>query len=121
MKVIFLLLVLFVTQACSYNAGVSRRPVELSVSNRSGAKLEDAAVQFGENDCRWGWVASGGMATFMYYPHVITDDAEISWKVPDGRKRMKLDLRNTYDRRKAGRLIFTVTQDDVTVMFEPDK
>lgn len=98
------------------NSGLAGAPkMEVEIVNHSARSLENAVVRFGSNDCRWGSV--GKSASYLFYPHPITPEAELHWD-EDGKHRMeKLDLKKIYPKGKSGRLTFIVHDGRVEVTF----
>jgi len=91
--------------------------VDVDMINQSSEDLSNASAKFGDNICKWGAVGRTFTAGFMSYPHPITHDVELSWDHAEIHKVEKMDLRKIYPRGKSGRLIFTVYDDRVEVVF----
>lgn len=94
-----------------------RPAVEVEIVNRSSRDLENAEARFGDYACKWGSVLKGTSASYMYYPHPISDQVVLHWHAEGSRRMEMLDLGKVYPRRKPGRLTFTVYDDRVAVSF----
>jgi hypothetical protein len=103
---------------CSSSGLAAVRPkMEVEISNQSSQALDNALVNFGDYQCKWGHVGKTFSASYMYYPYPVTAAAELHWD-EDGKHRMeKLDLSKVYQRGKSGRLTFTVYDGRVEVSF----
>lgn len=91
--------------------------VHITAINRSSDRLEDLTARFGGNVCKWGWVACNGNATYAFFPHALTPEAQVSWKVSQRTLMHVVDLRSVYDFKTAGFLNFVIYDDRVDVEF----
>jgi len=102
---------------CDTDGLTSMPKIEVEIINHSTRELEYAVARFGKYDCKWGRVGKTFSASYMFYPHPITSDAELHWDEPNGLRMEKIDLRKIYPPGKSGRLTFTVYDDRVEVTF----
>jgi len=105
--------------ACGNNRLFAKPLIEVEIVNDSAVNLENAEARFGEHICRWGIVVRNKSASYMSYPHPITDRVELHWD-SRGHRMHVIDLSNTYMRGKSGRLTFTVSDDRVEAIFRPE-
>jgi len=104
----FLLVGMFcVLLAASSSNGlaVMKPDVDVEIVNHSMRRLENAQARFGEHICKWGWVIK--RAGYGFYPHRITENAELSWDDEGKHKVENIDLRTIYPPGRSGRLTFT--------------
>ena len=91
--------------------------VEVEMVNELSGELENAEARFAEYVCKWGAVVKAASASYMYYPHPITAQAELHWDASGSHRTKKLDLSKVYGPGKSGCLTFTVYDDRVEVGF----
>lgn len=96
-----------------------RKPaIDVIAQNKSQVELNEVCIQFGKSNCEFGVVIPGTSAGYLYYPHPITPDAELSWLEGERKQVRKIDLRKIYPKGKSGKLTFTVFPDRVEVIFK---
>ncbi len=111
-------LLLVMLAACGTSGVAAGRPeVDVEIVNQSSRDLKNALVRFGEFECRWGSVGKALSAGYGFYPHPITQKAELHWDENGKHRTQKLDLSSVFKRGKSGRLTFTVSDDRVDVKF----
>lgn len=101
--------------------GAIRLPAELDiiVLNKSGRKLTETRVRFGDYVCKWGVVVKDADKGFLFYPHPITPDADFLWNdEAEKEHKIKVDLRGIYPPRASGRLTFVFYGDRVVAEFK---
>jgi len=104
--------------ACGGSGVTAVKPeIDVEIINQSSRLLENALARFGDYTCEWGYVGKTFSKSYLYYPHPITVQTELSWS-EEGKPRVeKLDLKAIYSSGKSGRLTFTVHDDHVETSF----
>jgi len=107
---------LLLVAACG---AIGLRPdVDILVLNKSGRKITEARITFGDYVCKWGVVVKDGDVGFVSYPHPITPDVDFLWNEAEKEHKLKVDLRGIYPPRASGRLTFVFYGDRVVAEFE---
>lgn len=118
MKTLAILILITTAVLCGCTAIAGRPAVEVEITNQSSHDLANAQANFGDYACKWGIVGKTFSAIYLFYPHPITADTELHWDEAGSHRVEKIDLRQVYRRREAGRLTFSVLDSGVEVTFQ---
>lgn len=117
---------LILTMACE--AEWPKRParkhafLSVLIVNRTGEKIDQAGVSFGEFRCGVGVLGSGTTKTYVDWAHPITTNAIVRWR--DGHKLShahNVNLVGIYNPKAAGELAFMINATNVAVEFMETK
>jgi hypothetical protein len=92
--------------------------LELTLENKTGEEIDQAAIVLGKNRCTSGILGKGAAATYLGWQKPVGTNAVVQWRDSKQTKReSEVSLVDVYKPAVDGRLVFSITPTNVVVKF----